>query len=88
MSDDDRSHRTTLPVTKDARDTLADDKPDDMSWSEYVLELHAAAPIETTEVVAIDELEQRLEGIQADIPVADLKEAARRGAADAVGELQ
>ena len=85
---DDRTHRTTLPVTKDARDTLAADKPDGMSWSEYVLELHAAAPIETTEVVNVAELEQRLDGVEIDIPVADLKEAARAGARDALGDMQ
>jgi len=31
--------QTSIPVTRDARDELADTKPDGMSWSDYLVAL-------------------------------------------------
>jgi len=89
MSDDNRTHRTTITLHKDVRDTLAADKPDDMDWNEYVLALHESAPIEVKRVVEVGELDDLLsESLTVDIPLGDMQEAARVGAEDALGKLQ
>lgn len=36
---------TSIPVREDVRDTLADDKPDGVSWSDYLEALHDGADL-------------------------------------------
>lgn len=37
--------QTSIPVTSEVRDRLAGDKPDGMSWSEYLTVLHSEQEI-------------------------------------------
>jgi len=81
--------RTTIPVTAGVRDALAEDKPDDMSWPEFLTALHEGSQITVQRVVDIGELNDHLtESLTVDIPTGDMREAARVGAEDALEGLK
>lgn len=58
--------QTSIPCNTEVRDRLAGDKPDEMSWSEYLSVLHSDQEITVEPDTSID-------GIDIDEAIADLE---------------